>query len=173
MVNKKRLLDSLTHEDRENILLRNWMSHDGHWFRNVAEEFGPEAANKLNMRTCRSIGRTDWFRLVKALGIDKVESLGQFLEIFKAAWQLYALPPPYVDVDITVRDNRITAQVKKCFAYEAVESVGMEKIYDCGIFERIRSWIDAARIEYELKPPIGKCLRSQGKECRRTIVLHI
>ncbi len=45
MVNKKRLLDSLTHEDRENILLRNWMSHDGHWFRNVAEEFGPEAAN--------------------------------------------------------------------------------------------------------------------------------
>ena len=171
MMEKKGLLDSLTHEVREDILLRNWMSHDGHWFRHVAEEFGPEAANELNMRTCRSIGRTDWFRLVNALGIDKVESLEHFIEVFKAAWQLYS--PPHIDVNITVRDNRITAQVKKCFAYEGVKSVGMEKIYDCGIFERIRSWIDAAGVKYELKPPIGKCLKAQGKECRRTIVLHI
>jgi len=170
MVEKKRLLDSLTHEDRENILLRNWMSHDGHWFRHVSEEYGPDAANKLNMRTCRSIGRTDWFRLVKALGIEKVESPGQFLKIFKAAWQLYV--PPHIDVDIAVRDNRITAQVKKCFAYEGVKRVGIEKIYDCGIFERICSWIDSAGVEYELEPPIGKCLKAQGKECRRTIVLH-
>jgi hypothetical protein len=161
MMDKKRSLDSLTHEDREIILLRNWISHDGHWFRHVAEEFGPEAANMLNMRTCRSIGKTDWFCLVKALGIETVESLVQFLEVFEAAWQLYG--PPHIDVDITIKDNRITVQVKKCFAYEGVKSVGMEKIYDCGIFERIRSWIDAAGIEYELKPPIGKCLKAQGQ----------
>jgi hypothetical protein len=171
MTEKKELLDSLTHEERRKILLRNWMSHDGHWFRHVVEEFGPEAANKLNMRTCRSIGRTDWFRLVKALRIDKVRSLEHFLEIFKAAWQLYA--PPHIDVDITIKGNRITAQVKKCFAYEGVKSIGIEKIYDCGIFERIRSWLDAAGVKYELEPPIGKCLKAQGKKCKRTIALHI
>ena len=168
---KKTLLDSLTNADRERILLRNWMSHDGPWFRHVAQEFGPEVANKLNMRTCRSIGRTDWFRLTKALGIDKVESLEEFLDVFRAAWQLYV--PPHIDVDITLRDNRLSALVDKCFAYEAVKSVGMEKFYDCGIFERIRSWIDAAGVKYELKPAIGKCLKTQGKECRRTIELHI
>jgi len=168
---KKRLLDSLTNADRESILLRNWMSHDGHWFRHVAQEFGPEAANKLNMRTCRSIGRTDWFRLTKALGIDKMESLEQFINVFRAAWKLYA--PPHIDVDITIRDNRLSALVNKCFAYEAVKSVGMEKIYDCGIFERIRSWIDAAGVKYKLEPAIGKCLKAQGKECKRTIELHI
>ena len=171
MVEKTRVLDSLTYEDREKILLRNWMSHDGHWFRHVAEEFGFDAANKLNMRTCRSIGRTDWFRLVKALGIDKVESLEQFLEIFKAAWQLYV--PPHIDFDVTIKDNRITAHVKKCFAHEGIESIGMEKLYDCGIFERIRSWMDAARVEYEVEPPIGKCLKAQGKECIRTMVLRV
>ncbi len=171
MEEKKGLLDSITIEEREKILLRNWMSHDGHWFRHVAEEFGPEVANKLNMRTCSSIGRTDWFRLVKALGIDKVEGLEQFLEIFKAAWQLYA--PPNITIDMTIKDNQITAQVKKCFAYDGVKGLGMEGIYDCGIFRRIRSWLDAAEVKYELEPPIGKCLKAQGKECRRTILLHI
>ncbi len=147
------------------------MSHDGHWFRHVAEEFGPDAANRLNLRTCRSIGRTDWFRLVKALGIDKVETLAQVLEVFQAAWQLYV--PPHIDVDLIIDENRIVAHVKECFAYEGVRRVGMETLYDCGIFERIRAWMDAAGVEYELKPPIGKCLKAQGKECRRTMVLYI
>jgi len=171
MTKKKELLNSLTHEEREKILLLNWMSHDGHWFRHVAEEFGPETANRLNMRTCSSIGRTDWFRLVKALGIDKVTSLEQFLEIFKAAWQLYA--PPHIDVDMVVKNNQITTEVKKCFAYEGVKRVGMEKIYDCGIFQRISSWVDTAGVKHELEPPIGKCLKTQGKECKRTITLHM
>jgi hypothetical protein len=164
-------LGELSAEERENILVRNWMSHDALWLNHVAQRFGMEAANELNRQVCRDIGRVDAQRLDRALGMGQIETMEQYLSFFDAAYSLYA--PSAMELKIAVDRNIQRFHVTRCFAYEGITKAGMAQIYDCGIFERILGWLDTLGLRYVTEPPVGRCLMALGEECRRTITLDL
>jgi hypothetical protein len=64
---------ALSDEKEKELLRRCRYSHDARWYMAVAQEFGVEAANRLNKRVCQALGKAEMRRLVKALGVPMVE----------------------------------------------------------------------------------------------------
>ena len=55
--------------------------------------------------------------------------------------------------------------------YDQVTRAGVAEHYECGIFERVAGWLDGLGLAHELSPPLGKCLKAQGRDCAYTITL--
>ena len=161
----------LNPQEREQLILKNWMSHDGYWFGQIAQEWGIKAANRLNRALARRIGRTDIFRLTRALGISKIASREQYFELFQKAMELYC--PPHFQYDVRLAGNIQEFYITKCFAYDAVSKAGLGESYLCGVFERIGGWLDALGVGYEMDPAPGRCLMTHGQPCRRIIRLAL
>lgn len=60
-------------EEREGLIRSCWYSHDARWFNAVAQEFGLEAANRLNRLVCRALGQAEMQRLTIARRLLKDE----------------------------------------------------------------------------------------------------
>jgi len=47
------LINTFNKEELKNLLVKNWMTHDGAWFLNSYLLFGIKDANKLNKKAIR------------------------------------------------------------------------------------------------------------------------
>lgn len=162
----------LTAGDREALLIKCWMSHDARWFTAVAAEFGQEVANRLNKVAAHQLGIAEARRLAAALGWPRVESLEQYLLFQETGIDL--LGPELLDYEIRrIDDHTFHMPVNRCFAYENVTRAGIAEHYQCGILPRVTGWLVALGIDYQLDPPLGKCLKVQGKPCAYTVDLRL
>lgn len=156
--------------ERESLLIKCWMSHDGRWFMAVAKEFGMQAANRLNEIAAHEVGKAEAKRIVRALQLPPVTNLDDYLlaqEIF-----IGLFGPDLLDYGvIKVGDNAFQVHVRRCFAYENAVRAGIADHCGCGIFARVTGWPDALGLAYEISPSLGKCLKAQGRECLYTITL--
>jgi hypothetical protein len=160
----------LTAAEREVLLIKCWMSHDARWFTAVAGEFGLEVANRLNKIAAHELGIAEGRRLAAALHMPPVESLDEFLLFQEMAISL--LGPDLLQYQLhKMHDHAYEMPVSRCFAYENVCRAGVADQYDCGILPRLTGWLDALKIDYTLEPPLGKCLKAQGKECAYALSL--
>lgn len=165
------MLSSLSFDTQKDLLVKGWMSHDARWFRAVAEKFGIEAANRLNQRVCRELGRIEMKRFMKSLALSPSKNLNEYLNLKKAAISLYG--PDLIEYGIDLIDPQsYKMHLKKCFAYENIVKAGIKDQYECGIFARLQGWIDAQGLGHEISPPLGKCMKVLGKECCYTIELR-
>ncbi len=166
------LLCRLSPPEREALLVKNWMSHDARWFMAVAREYGLEVANRLNRIAAHELGKAEAQRLARALGLGPVASLDDYLVAQEAFISL--LGPDLLDYRVTrVGDNAFRVDVQRCFAHENALRAGISPDFECGIFARITGWLDALGLAYETSPPLGQCLKAQGRECGYTITLAI
>ena len=158
------ILGLLSPPEREALLIKNWMSHDARWFM--------EVANRLNQTAAHEVGKAEAQRLARALGLPPAASLDDYLlaqEVF-----ISLLGPDLLHYDLTkVGDNAFRVEVQRCFAHDNAARAGISDTFECGIFARLTGWLDALGLAYELNPPLGKCLKAQGRECRYTITLVI
>jgi hypothetical protein len=162
------LLARLGPAEREALLVKSWMSHDARWFMAVAKEYGLPVANRLNRIAAHELGKAEAHRLVRAL--DPVPSLDDYLLVQEAFISL--LGPDLLDYRVTrVGDNALRVDVQRCFAHDQAVRAGIADRFECGIFARITGWLDALGLAYELSPPLGQCLKAQGRECSYTITL--
>ncbi len=165
------MLKGLSIEAQMTLLIKGWMSHDARWFMAVAERFGIEAANRLNQKVARDLGRVEMKRFMKALNLSPSRNMEEYLNIKKAALSLFG--PDLIEYEIKILNYQSYAmQLRRCFAQENIVKAGIKDEYECGIFARLQGWIDAQGLEHELAPPLGKCMMVSGKECRYTIQLH-
>ena len=164
------ILGRLSPPEREALLIKNWMSHDARWFMAVARGFGLEVANRLNQIAAHEVGKAEAQRLVRALGLPPVASVEDYLlaqEIF-----ISLLGPDLLDYRVTkVGDNAFRVDVQRCFAHDQAVRAGISDNFECGIFARLTGWLDALGLAYETSPPLGKCLKTRGRECGYTITL--
>jgi hypothetical protein len=166
------LLARLGPAEREALLVKNWMSHDARWFMAVAKECGLPVANRLNRIAAHELGKAEARRLVRALGLGPVQSLDDYLRVQEAFISL--LGPDLLDYRVTrVGGNALRVDVQRCFAHDQAVRAGIADRFECGIFARITGWLEALGLAYELSPPLGQCLKAQGKECGYTITLTI
>ena len=79
------------------------------------------------------------------------------------------LGPELIDYRVhKVGDNACQVHVQRCFAYENAVRAGVADNLECGIFSRITGWPEALGLEYEISPPLGECLKVQGRKCIHT-----
>src|SRR3989304_5943505 len=162
---------ALTEEAQKNLLRRCWYSHDARWFTSVAQEFGLEAANRLNRRTVRSLGRAEMLRRARELGGEGVSSLAGLLQLFESGRQLF-VPPPLMEFQMKPLDGRsYQVSFQRCFVHENIVRAGIDDGYVCAVFDRLQGWHDALNLPLAQEMPALPCARVQGKECRRVLTV--
>ena len=94
---------------------KNWLAHDGLWFRAVEEKFGIEAAMKLDRKTWEKFTVIEAKRIMKRHGIKPGGGIPALIHALK--FRLYAL----INVqEIKERsDNRCVFQMINCRVQEA------------------------------------------------------
>ena len=166
------LLRRLSPTEREALIIKCWMSHDARWFMAVASEYGMEAANRINQAAAHEIGKVEAPRVLRALQLPPVETVDDCLLAQELIIGLFG--PDLLDYDvIKVNDNTCQVHVTRCFAEENAIRVGVADQFECGIFARSSGWLEALGMEYEMTPPLGKCLKAQGRECICTFTFKV
>ena len=160
-------------DEKEKELLRScWYSHDARWYRAVAQEFGVEAANRLNRKACRALGKAEMRRLVGALGIAAPTTVQELVQEIEAAFRFFA-PPPLTQLEIrVVDDNSYEAWMKRCFIHDNITKAGIAHFYICASHDRIHGWHEVLGLPLAEEPPTQPCAKVQGQECRRVIVFR-
>jgi len=166
------LLRRLSPSEREALLVKCWMSHDARWFMAVAREYGMEAANRINQSAAHEVGKVEAPRVLRALKLPPVKTVDDCLLAQELIIGLFG--PDLLDYDVIKPDeNTCEVHVKRCFANENATRVGVADQFECGIFARSTGWLEALGVEYEMTPPLGKCLKVQGRECVHTFAFKV
>jgi len=162
----------LSEGTREDLLRRAWYSHDARWFAAVAQEFGMEAANRLNRRVVREVGQVEAGRLAKALGVQQASSVAEFLDFLEAGRQLY-VAPPLIEMDVRQVDGeRYEIAVTQCFVAQNIQRAGIAESYQCAVFDRVQGWHDALGLPLAASLPPARCAMAAGRECRRVLAVE-
>lgn len=164
MEKAKATMFRLSQEQREDLLIRCWMSFDSRWFMAVAMAHGPEAARHLNQIVAHEVGKVEALGIARALQLPPIATLNDLLVVQEAFISLVG--PKLTDYTIVrTGDDEYRIQMQRCFAHENVTRAGVGDHYDCGVFARITGWMEALGVRYEMTPSLGKCLKAQGREC--------
>ncbi|TFF98377.1 MAG: hypothetical protein EU547_01755 [Promethearchaeota archaeon] len=166
------LIDELDKEELRNLLVKNWMTHDGAWFLNTYLQFGIKKANKLNKRAIRTLSSFEISRIKEKLGlanktISNYDELQQFVNnafsVLKGDFMNFNYSFP--------GENRIHWDMGKCFAYEGMKKLGVEKEYECGVIYRVSCWLKELGLNHSIEPRIKKCLKTTKGECSGEIII--
>jgi hypothetical protein len=164
------VLRRLSPPEREALLIKGWMSHDARWFMAVAGEYGMEAANHLNRIAAHEVGKAEARRIARALDLPAVRTVDDWLLTQETL--LCLLGPALADYRVTkAGSGAFQVHVEHCFAYDNAVRAGISEHYECGMLTRITGWLDALELEYEISPPLGKCLKAAGNECLYRLAL--
>jgi hypothetical protein len=153
----------LTAEQREELLRRSWMATDGLWFYQTALAKGIEGANEANIQVVREFGRQEMVRLMRSLGIEKVETLEQYQQLYRSAVELYL--GSLFSAEDTFEGGEHTVAVSSCFAHKGVQRAGIDKEYHCGPGERLTGWLQAMDLPTALSPAVGLCQLAHTGSC--------
>ena len=161
----------LTDEQEKDILRRCWYSHDARWFAAVAQEFGLEAANRLNRQVCRALGKVETLRLMKALGISRISGVEEMVRFVDGGCRL--LIGPLMEFEIRAVDDRsYEATFHRCFVHENIVKAGVAQSYVCAVFDRLQGWHDAADLPLTEDVAALPCAKAEGRECRRVLTIQ-
>ncbi len=105
-------------------------------------------------------------RLKKALGYDKISTWKDFRELFDAAMEVYTgefMKYSYHSPSM----NIMQSEWLSCFAYEGIKALGVIDRYECGIMDRIESWLDTLGVRWEVEPKVTGCMMHTDGKCYR------
>jgi hypothetical protein len=163
----------LSNETREDLLRKNWYSHDARWFAAVVEEFGLEAANRLNRRVVRAVGQVETRRLANALNVERASNLSGFLQMLETGRELYVAPPLIEMEARAIDESSYEIRVSRCFVAENIQRAGIAEAYECAVFDRVAGWHDALGLPLaDDELPAQRCAAAQEQECRRVFAVR-
>jgi hypothetical protein len=167
------LFDLLDKKELKELLVKCWMTHDGSWFYNCAQELGIDTANKLNKAAIKNLSKLEMNRIKKALGQGKLKlrTFEQLKAFIDDAFSV--LKGDFMDFTYSFHDNnRIHWEMNSCFAYNGMKMFGLTKQYKCGVIYRISCWLDALGIEHTIQPEVNICLLNYQEKCSGNILLR-
>jgi len=100
---------------------KNWLTHDGLWFRAVENKFGIDAAMELDRKAWENFTVIEAKRIIKRLGIEPGGGIPVLVHALK--FRLYA----HINVQETkeVSDTRCVFQMNRCRVQEARKRQGL------------------------------------------------
>lgn len=154
---------NLTQHQREEMLRRSWMANDGLWFYQTVTALGVDKANDLNGEVVREFARQEMTRLMRAVGIDRVQTIEQYHALMEVARDVYL--GSLMDYDDRITGDTHDIKVRKCFAYLGVRRAGVDKVYRCGPGARVKGWLDAMGLHDGIEPDVGLCQMAHHGAC--------
>lgn len=166
------LIDTLNKEELKNLLVKNWMTHDGAWFLNSYLLFGIKEANKLNKKAIRTLAPFEMKR-IKKLSRYKDSEISTYKELKGFINDAFSiLKGDFMDFTYSFPgENRIHWEMNRCFAYEGMKKLGVEKEYKCGVLYRISCWLKELGIKHTFEPSFKHCLLHTEGQCSGDIVI--
>jgi len=168
------LFNQLDKHQLKELLIKCWMTHDGSWFFNCARELGIDVANKLNKAAIKSLSVIETQRIKKAMGLEK-EKLKTFEQLKDFVINAFSvIKGDFMDFNYTFpEENRLHWEMTKCFAFEGMKRIGVNKQYECGVIYRVSCWLDALGITHTIEPEIDTCLLNNREKCSGDIILNL
>ncbi len=159
------VFDDITKDQLRELLVKNWMSHDGAWFFYTCMELGIDKANHLNKSAITMLAEGETKRLLKLMGWQgrKITTFEDLKTLIDSAFSL--IKGDFMDFTYTFPAQNVMRWVMgKCWAYAGMKKLSVEKDYQCGVLWRVICWIKNLGIKYEIHPPVKTCLMvTQGK----------
>jgi hypothetical protein len=148
------------------LLIKNWMTHDGMWFYHCLKEFGVEKTNALNLAAIQSLSDIEVPRISKALGIEKdaIKTFEKLKEAFSSLFCVVKGDFMEFKYDFPA-DNCLKWEMERCFAYEGMKRMGVIDRYKCGVIYRIQCWMAVLGLNCRFDPPVGLCLWPKTGQC--------
>ena len=159
-------MGQLSDSEIRELIKKCWMTHDGTWFLHTYKECGMELANRLNKAANRSLAFIEIERIRKAHGLDKIKSFEELLTLMEAANRVVL--GDFMDFSSKILSpGRIRFEMGRCFALEGMQRMGVEKEYECGIYNRVEGWFDALGLSWSVEPKVLNCMKLEQGECFR------
>ncbi len=167
-----RNIENITKEDVVVLLNKCWMTHDGMWFLSCLQEYGIEAANKLNKSAIEYLAPLEVNRLKKTFEIsdDLTDKFGEFRAFFENISELFI--PDFMGGEFKINDDHtmdMTMRQNECFAYKGMKRLGVIDNYECGVFFRIECWMRTLGLEFETDKPSLRCLFHHEGQCQKQL----
>jgi hypothetical protein len=156
----------LPDKDLKELLIKNWMTHDGLWFYHCLQEFGIEKANALNLAAIKSLAAIEVPRIAKALGLRKeeIKSFEDFKRFFPRLFS--AVKGDFMEFDYRFTDQEsLVWEMHRCFAHEGMKRMGVIGQYRCGVLHRIMCWLEVLELSCSIIPPVDLCLLQKTGRC--------
>jgi len=131
---------------REKLLRSIWLLHDGRWFLKAVEEFGFDAATKLNLAVVRSIASTEMKQLLAEMDFGVVGNMGDFQTLMQVAADLY-FPEEHKHEFEVVDNNTFVGHVLECYVHKMVSKAGTAAVHRCAAKLRFDSWCRAMGLD--------------------------
>ncbi|HNR90333.1 MAG TPA: hypothetical protein PKM65_18495 [Spirochaetota bacterium] len=167
------LIDEMTPHEAREFFSKGWITHDAMWYYHAIQECGVSVANRLNMAAVKTMSMIEIQRIRKRLGAGggPVRDFEEFKRVFSQSFDL--IKPDFMHCHYSFpAENILRAGFKECFAYEGVKKAGLVEHYQCGVIERIKGWLEAMGIAYEINPQFSGCLMHQTGSCSIDFLLR-
>ena len=163
-------MKTLTNHELRELLNKNWMTHDGMWFRHCLEAVGIEQTNRINRAAIRSLAPIEARRMLEALGLERPEDFSGLKAVTVGFFGLVGADFMRIRYDFPREDViRFTWDQGQCFAYEGMKRLGVADRYECGIFERVGGWFASLGLVFTLYPETQGCLMHEQGRCVREL----
>ncbi|MFW9938340.1 MAG: DUF6125 family protein [Candidatus Thorarchaeota archaeon] len=157
---------TLDWKEIKEILIKNWMTHDGMWFFHCVTRCGIKNTNKINKAAVKSMAKIEINRIKKAFGFNKIQTFKQFQDLVRGIFEI--VKADFMDFSYEYpMFNKFKFIMNRCFAYDGVKRLGYIEEYECGIFERLKGWFDELGISYRIKPKVKGCMMNDCGNCYR------
>jgi len=161
-------MKTLTNHELRELLSKNWMTHDGMWFRYVLEAVGIEQTNRINRAAIRSLAPIEARRMLEALGLERPRNFAEVKAVTVGFFGLVGADFMRIRYDFPMEGViRFTWDQGQCFAYEGMKRLGVADKYECGIFERVGGWYASLGLSFTLHPDTERCLMNEQGRCVR------
>ncbi len=134
---------------KEKLLRNIWLLHDGRWFVKSVEQFGFDAATKLNLAVVKSIARTEMKQLLAETDFGEVRNMKDLQALMEIAALLY-FPEEHRYEFRIADDNTFVGHVLECYVYKMVSRARTVAIHQCAAMLRFNSWCQAMGLDGEV-----------------------
>lgn len=163
-------MKSLNKRELKELLIKNWMTHDGMWFYHCFKECGIDKTSNINKAAVRAMAIIEIKRIKKAIAIERVETFERFKGFMDAVCNI--IKADFMKFDYSFPSDCVChVEMQECFAYDGINKIGMIDKYRCGIFDRFEGWFDGLDIKYSVTPQVDGCMMHTDGKCFRDFKL--
>jgi len=159
-------MEELDKKELQELLVKCWMTHDGTWFFSCMQEYGIEAANRLNKSAIKALAPIELRRVTRAMGVGEegVVNMAGVRQVIDAMF--HTIKGDFMDFvfDFPSEDT-LRWTMNRCFALEGMKMIGAYDDYECGVLYRVLCWLDALGLDYEAEPLFEGCLMRETGTC--------
>jgi hypothetical protein len=149
------------------LINKCWMTHDGMWFYHCLQELGMEKTNHLNKAANRSLAHIEIKRIMKAFGLGEVRNHEDLENMAACGFQVVKGDFMNFNFHFPARNLMRFDMGEHCFALDGMRRLGVEKEYECGVFNRVEGWFEALGLKYKVTPQVLKCMMLSEGKCYR------